>query len=454
MSIRHDVIEPATEGILASILETSPEEVDWTIQRSRKAQRSWAAAPPAERTSVIHAVADAIDLQVEQLAVIEARNVGMPIRDARGSMASVAATFRYYAAGPERLLGHTIPVAGGIDMTFREPIGVVGLITPWNFPLAIASWKVAPGLAAGNGVVLKPSELTPLTAIELVRIAEKAGLPEGLFGVVLGPGSTVGRQLVDHPLVGKVAFTGSTAVGREVGARAAGMIKRVTLELGGKSASIIFADADLDRATSGLAAGAFGNTGQDCCARSRVFVERSALDDVLDRMAVLVDGLKVGSPLSEATEMGPLISAKQRERVKHYVESSTIAHQGSAPRGAGFWYPATVLYPVDEEEPAAREEIFGPVVSVFAFDDEDEVIRRVNDTPYGLSGSVWSRDGGRALRMARAIESGALAINSYNSVRLSTPFGGFKESGMGRELGPDVLEAYTEVKNVFYSTEV
>jgi betaine-aldehyde dehydrogenase len=452
--LTHDVIEPATEAVLARISEATAEEVDDAVRRAGQAQRGWRALAPAERGRILLAIAEQIDREVEALAQLESRNVGMPIGDARGAIAGAAATFRYYAAAPERLLGHTIPVSGGVDMTFREPIGVVGLITPWNFPLTIAAWKVAPALAAGNGVVLKPSELTPLTALELQRIAVEAGLPDGLLNVVVGAGPTVGRQLVEHPGIGKIGFTGSTVIGREIGRRAADTIKRVTLELGGKSASIVFADADLQAAAEGLAGGVFGNAGQDCCARSRVFVQRQALAPFLRHLDHVVGELRVGDPLADTTQMGPLISARQRERVADYVEGAPVAVQGSTPDGPGYWFPPTVLHPIDDGHRAVREEIFGPVVSVLPFDGEDEVVARANDTMYGLSGSVWTSDGGRALRVARGLDAGALAINSYSSVRITTPFGGFKQSGIGRELGPDALEAYSEVKNVFFSTGV
>jgi betaine-aldehyde dehydrogenase len=361
--------------------------------------------------------------------------------------------FHYYAGGPERLLGDTIPVAGGIDMTFREPLGVVALIVPWNFPIAITSWKVGPALAAGNTIVLKPAELTPLTAIELSKVAVEAGLPEGVLNVVVGPGRVVGERLVQHPDVAKVAFTGSTAVGRRIGALAADSIKRVTLELGGKSANVIFADADLEAAAAGAPGAVFANAGQDCCARSRILVQRSALDRFMPLLEDAVRTLRVGDPLDDATEMGPLISAQQRATVSSYVDGEVpVAIQGSAPSGPGFWFAPTVLCPVSNDDRAAREEIFGPVAAVIPFEDEAEAIRLANDTVYGLSGSIWTRDGARAIRVARAIDSGALSINSNTSVRVHTPFGGFKQSGIGRELGPHALEHYTELKNVFIST--
>jgi acyl-CoA reductase-like NAD-dependent aldehyde dehydrogenase len=447
-----DVIEPATERVLDTLDTTDVAELDGIVARARVAGKHWAAASPGYRGQVLHAVAAAIDANLERLAQLEARNVGMPITEARGAVAGAAATFRYYAAAPERLLGHTIPVDGGVDMTFREPIGVVGLITPWNYPLTIASWKVAPALAAGNAVLLKPSELTPLTARELGAIAHDAGLPAGLLTIVIGPGTTLGRAMVEHPGIGKIAFTGSTAVGKDIARRAADRITRTTLELGGKSASLVFADADLDAAASGLTGAVFGNSGQDCCARSRVFVERPALGAFLAKLEQVVDGIVVGDPLEDTTQMGPLISAGQAARVRSYVDGAPVRCRGHAPDGPGYWFPPTVLHPIDDQHPAAREEIFGPVVSVLVFDTEEEAVTRANDTVYGLAGSIWTSDAARSLRVAREIDAGALAVNSYTSVRIGTPFGGFKQSGIGRELGPDALDAYTEVKNVFFNT--
>jgi acyl-CoA reductase-like NAD-dependent aldehyde dehydrogenase len=447
------VIEPATERVMAEVPRAGAEEVDAAVARAKAAFPAWRAVAPADRAKLLRDLAEALAARHEELAQLEARNAGKPIADARGEMQMVVETYRYYAGAPERLLGQTIPVAGGVDMTFREPLGVVGLIVPWNFPLTIASWKVAPALAAGNCVVLKPAELTPLTAIELERIALEAGLPEGVLNVVPGPGSVCGRRLVEHPDVAKIAFTGSTEVGRGIAAGAAQTIKRVTLELGGKSANLVFADADLEAAAAAAPPAVFGNAGQDCCARSRILVERSVLDDFLAALKPAVEGIAVGDPLAEATQMGPLISAAQRETVASYVpEDAPVAIRGHAPEGPGYWFPPTVLAPVSNADRAAAEEIFGPVACVIPFADEEEAVRLANDTIYGLSGSVWTGDGARALRVARALETGALSINSNTSVRVSTPFGGFKQSGVGRELGPDALDHYTEVKNVYYAT--
>ncbi|MFL5851977.1 MAG: aldehyde dehydrogenase family protein [Solirubrobacteraceae bacterium] len=448
------VVEPATEEVLAEVARAGAEETDAAVARARSAYPAWRAVSPRERSALLRGLADAIDDRREELAVLEARNAGKPILDARGEMAMVVETFRYYAGAPERTTGKTIPVDGGVDMTFREPLGVVGLIVPWNFPLVIASWKVAPALAAGNTVVLKPAELTPLTALELERIALGAGLPEGVLNVVAGPGSVCGQRLVEHPDVAKIAFTGSTEVGRGIAAGAAATIKRVTLELGGKSANVVFADADLERAAAAAPLAVFGNAGQDCCARSRILVERSVLDPFMAALEDAVEGLRVGDPLDEETQMGPLISAGQREQVAGYVNGDApVAIRGSAPEGPGYWFPPTVLCPVRNDDRAAVEEIFGPVAAVIPFREEEEAVRLANDTIYGLSGSVWTRNGAKALRVARAIETGVVSVNSNTSVRVATPFGGFKQSGVGRELGPDAVDAYTEVKNVFYATE-
>jgi betaine-aldehyde dehydrogenase len=449
------VLEPATEAVLAEIPRAGAEEADLAVARAKAAYPGWRAVAPADRARLLHGLADRLAQRQEELAVLEARNAGKPIGDARGEMGMVVDTFRFYAGAVERTLGDTIPVAGGVAMTFREPLGVVALITPWNFPLTIASWKLAPCLAAGNTVVLKPAELTPLTALEFERIALEAGLPEGVVNVVAGPGSTCGARLVEHPDVAKVAFTGSTEVGRRIAAGAAQTIKRVTLELGGKSPNLVFADADLRAAAQAAPWAVFGNAGQDCCARSRILVQASVFDEFLAELTAVVEGIRVGDPLDEATQMGPLISARQRETVGSYVPAGApVAARGSAPDGPGFWFPPTVLAPVDPADRAVREEIFGPVACVIPFRDEAEAVALANDTIYGLSGSIWTRDGARALRVARAVEAGVLSINSNTSVRVSTPFGGFKQSGVGRELGPHALDHYTEVKSVYYATGV
>jgi acyl-CoA reductase-like NAD-dependent aldehyde dehydrogenase len=447
------VVEPATEQVMAELPKAGVEEADAAIERAREAFAAWRRVAPGERAALMRAVAAGVRDRADELARLEARNVGKPISDARGEVGMVADVFDYYAGAPERLLGDTIPVAGGVDFTFREPLGVVGLITPWNFPIAIASWKLGPALAAGNTVVLKPAELTPLTAVELERVAVEAGIPEGVINVVVGSGRVVGERIVEHPDVAKVAFTGSTEVGRRIAARAAETVKRVTLELGGKSANVIFADSDLEQAAAAAPMAVFGNAGQDCCARSRILVERSAVDSFMAALEEAVEAIRVGDPLDDATEMGPLISADQRSTVSSYVGADApVAIRGSAPQGPGYWFPPTVLCPVSNDERAAREEIFGPVACVIPFRDEQEAVRLANDTIYGLSGSIWTRDGAKALRVARALDTGVLSINSNTSVRVSTPFGGFKQSGTGRELGPHALEHYTELKNVYYAT--
>jgi acyl-CoA reductase-like NAD-dependent aldehyde dehydrogenase len=449
-----EVLNPATEEVVESLEPATEDDADAAIARAREAFPAWRDVQPDDRSRLLRRLADALDAEQENLALLESKNTGKPIGDSRGEMAMVAETFHYYAGMPERLLGDTIPVSGGVDVTFREPLGVVGLIVPWNFPLTIASWKMAPALAAGNTLVLKPAELTPLSALEFERIALEAGIPEGVVNVVVGPGSKVGKRLVENPDVAKVAFTGSTEVGKGIMAGAAGTIKRVTLELGGKSANVVFADADLEKAAASAPVAVFGNAGQDCCARSRILVEKSAFDEFLSLMQPVVEDFRVGDPLDEETEMGPLISSDHRERVAAYVpEDAPVAIRGEAPEGSGFWFPPTVLAPLSNDDRAAREEIFGPVVVVILFEDEEDAIRQANDTEYGLSGSIWTENGARALRVARRMETGVISVNSNTSVRVATPFGGFKQSGVGRELGPHALDYYTDVKNVYLSTE-
>jgi acyl-CoA reductase-like NAD-dependent aldehyde dehydrogenase len=419
--------------VLAEVPRAGVEQVDEAVDAARAALRSWRALSPGERAEMLHALADTLARNREELAVLEARNAGKTIADARGEMGMVVDTFRYYAGAPERMLGDTIPVAGGEAFTVREPLGVVGLITPWNFPLTIASWKLAPALAAGNTVVLKPAELTPLSALRFAELAHAAGLPDGVVNVVVGPGRTCGQRLVEHPDVAKIAFTGSTDVGRSIAAGAAGSIKRVTLELGGKSANIIFADADLQKAAAAAPSAVFGNAGQDCCARSRILVQEDVLERFLELLEAHVAALRVGDPLDEETQMGPLISAAQRDSVASFLDGqSPVAFRGSAPDGAGFWFAPTVLAPVKPSDRVAREEVFGPIAAVISFRDEAEAVRLANDSIYGLSGSIWTRDGARALRVARAVETGVLSINANTSVRVTTPFGGFKQSGYGR----------------------
>jgi acyl-CoA reductase-like NAD-dependent aldehyde dehydrogenase len=445
------VLNPATEEPIAELPDPTAEDTDAAVASAKAAFPAWRAVAPADRASLLRRVAALVEEHGEELARIESQNVGKPISGARAEVGMVAEVFHFYAGAVDKHHGETIPVTGGVDLTFREPLGVVGLIVPWNFPLNIASWKVGPALACGNTVVLKPAELTPLSALRLGELALEAGIPEGVFNVVAGKGSVVGQRLVEHPDVAKIGFTGSTEVGRRVMEGAAATIKRVTLELGGKSANVIFADADLEKAAAAAPYAVFDNAGQDCCARSRIFVERSVYDRFLELLVASTRGVKVGDPSAEETEMGPLISAAHRETVASFVDGD-VAFRGEVPDGPGFWFPCMLVEATNDDR-VAREEVFGPVAALIPFEDEEEALRLANDTPYGLSGSIWTQDGARALRMARGIDSGVLSVNSNSSVRVSTPFGGFKQSGFGRELGLHGLEGYSEVKNVFISTE-
>jgi acyl-CoA reductase-like NAD-dependent aldehyde dehydrogenase len=453
LAIEHDVINPATAQLVTTVQLVGLRETDAAIDRAAKAFEAWREVAPADRGRLLGRFADAVDGASEELAQLEVANSGHTIGNARWEAGNVRDVLAYYSAAPERLFGRQIPVAGGIDITFREPLGVVGVIVPWNFPMPIAGWGFAPALAAGNTVVLKPAELTPLTAIRLGELALSAGIPEGVFTVLPGRGSVVGQRFVTHRAVRKICFTGSTEVGKSIMAGCAEQVKRVTLELGGKSANIVFDDADLAEAAATAPYAVFDNAGQDCCARSRILVQRSVFDRFLELFEPAVAGVQVRDPRDEASEMGPLISAEQRAMVAAYVDDAEVAFRGSAPDGPGFWFPPTVVLPKDHTAPVFRDEVFGPVVAVVPFDDEAEAIRIANDTDYGLSGSIWSQNIGRALRVARGVESGNLSVNSHSSVRYSTPFGGFKQSGLGRELGPDALDSFTDLKNVFISTE-
>ena len=453
MSNTYTVVNPATEQAVADVQMADLAAVDAAIDRAAAALPAWRAITPGERATLLRRFASVVDAHVEELAELEVRNSGHTWGNAVWEAGNVRDVLNYYSASPERLTGHQIPVGGGVDITFHEPLGVVGIIVPWNFPMPIAAWGFGPALAAGNTVVLKPAELTPLTAIRLGELALMAGLPEGVLTIVPGRGSIVGERFVTHPTVRKVCFTGSTGVGKRIMAGCADQVKCVTLELGGKSANIVFADADLAKAAAAAPSAVFDNAGQDCCARSRILVERSAYDEFVSLLEPAVQGVKVLDPSDRSSEMGPLISAAQKATVQGYVDDVEVAFSGSRPDGPGFWFAPTVVLTDDPSERIWRDEVFGPVVAVMPFDDEAQAVQLANDTEFGLSGSIFTRDVGRALRVSRAVEAGNLSINSHSAVRYWTPFGGFKQSGLGRELGPDAPHSFTEVKNVFISNE-
>jgi betaine-aldehyde dehydrogenase len=457
-----EVVNPATGKVIATAPQGGKEDVDRAVAAASKAfqdRKGWAAWPAGKRGRTLAKFASLIKQNSEELAQLESRNVGKPIVGARGEVVGASLVFDYYAGAANKVFGETIPVSKpGLDFTLREPIGVVGLIVPWNFPLLMASWKVAPALAAGNTAILKPASYSPLTAIRLGELALEAGIPAGVLNVVTGPGGSAGASIAAHPGIGKVAFTGETTTGQEIMRLASSNVKKISLELGGKSANIVFADADLDKFAAESPYAVFDNCGQDCCARSRILVERSAHDKVVELFAAATRKVKVGDPADDATEVGTLVSQKQRERVMDYItigrdEGAEIVVGGSPPDDAaladGAYLMPTVFDNVTNDMRIAREEIFGPVVAIIPFDTEEEAVRLANDTPYGLSGSIWSRDIGRALRTARGVQAGVLSVNSNSSVHTEAPFGGYKMSGIGRELGMHAIELYTEVKNVF-----
>ena len=446
-----DVINPATEQVLRTVELLDVAAVDEAIAGAQNAQKAWAARSPADRAAALRAFAAVVDAHIAELAALEVANSGHPIGAAEWEAGHVRDVLQYYSASPERLSGRQIPVAGGLDVTFHEPIGVIGVITPWNFPMPIAAWGFAPALAAGNAVVLKPAEWTPLTSIRLGELALEAGLPPGLLSVLPGRGDVVGERFVTHPGVGKIVFTGSTEVGAKVMAGAAQQVKRVTLELGGKSANIVFDDCDLEKAAAAAPYGVFDNAGQDCCARSRILVQRNVFERFMELLEPAVASVRVGDPTDPRTEMGPLVSRKHLDAVAGYVpDDAPVAFRGSVPNGPGYWFPPTVLTP-GRCDRTVTEEIFGPVVAVLPFEDEADAIALANATDYGLSGSIWTDNLSRAMRVSRSVESGNLSVNSHSSVRYNTPFGGFKRSGLGRELGPDAPEQFTETKNVFFA---
>ncbi|MEZ5077088.1 MAG: aldehyde dehydrogenase family protein [Solirubrobacterales bacterium] len=450
------VLEPSSEELLRLVPSTDAAELDACVSKAEDAARRWQSLSLEERGGLLLRVADAIEDEAEALAVLESRNVGKPIAEARGEIGLAARSFRYYAGAVDKHLGQTFPSPASLHYTVRRPFGVVGAIVPWNFPLVLTSWKVAPALAAGNAILVKPADLTPLTALRLEKICRESGIPEGTVQILVGPGRTLGRALVEHPLVRKLSFTGSTAVGRDIAARGGALTKRMTLELGGKAPNVIFADADLEQALGAAVSACFANAGQDCCSRARVLVEQSAYPEAVERLAGAIEGIVVGEPLEETTEMGPLVSATQRETARAYLDGALAAGArvvcgGQAPDRPGYYLTPALVDRADPEMAIMREEIFGPVAVVHPFRDEAEAVALANDTEYGLAASVWTGDAGRAARVAQAIEAGVVSVNSNSSVHLTAPFGGVKASGLGRELGMAALDAYTEEKTIYHA---